>query len=72
MIDECWVAQAIDKNTGFFKTSYSTGTKEEAVKMAKYYRSIGYNAKVYPANEEYDKALEDNSKLYYEQCKLQV
>lgn len=59
-----YVAQAIDKYTKYFKTCYSCDTKEEAVKMAKYYRSIGYNAKVY-TDEEHIIALDKNKEEYF-------
>lgn len=36
-----YVAQAINKYTKFFETCTSCNTKEEAIKYAKYYRSIG-------------------------------
>jgi hypothetical protein len=56
-----YVAQATNKNTGFFMTCTKVDTKEEAIHYAKYYRSIGYNARVY-SDEEYTEALEKDSK----------
>ena len=59
-----YVAQAINKYTKFFETCTSCDTKEEAVKYAKYYRSIGYNAKVY-TDEEHMIALEKDKEEYF-------
>lgn len=59
-----YVAQAIDKRTKFFETCTSCDTKEEAIKYAKYYRSIGYNAKVY-TDEEHMIALEKDKEEYF-------
>lgn len=65
-----YVAQAIDKHTGYFGTSYATDTKESATKTAKYFRSIGYKAKVFAWNE-YLIALEENYIMRCEQMKMQ-
>jgi phosphopantetheinyl transferase (holo-ACP synthase) len=67
---EGYIAQAIDKNTGEFKTSF-VGDKEAALRNAKYYRSIGYNAKVFPADETYTKALNDNYNMMMQQREMQ-
>lgn len=48
---------AIDKNTGYIKTTTSCDI-EDSQKYAKYYRSIGYNAKVL-TYEELDKMLDN-------------
>jgi len=65
-----YIAQAIDKHTGLFRTC-TVADKELATKTAKYYRSIGYNAKVIPA-DEYDKASEENARKRQEQIDLQM
>lgn len=63
-----YVAQAIDKYTKYFKTCYSCDTKEEAVKMAKYYRSIGYNAKVYTDEEHVERLDKEAEERYNNRC----
>jgi hypothetical protein len=64
-----WIAQAIERHTGAFKTCTHYGSKAEAVKCAKYYRSIGYNAKVF-SEEEYPEALEQNKREHETQARL--
>ena len=64
-----YIAQAIDKHTGLFGTCTITD-KESAIKTAKYYRSIGYNAKVF-SRDEYEKASEENAQERKEQIDLQ-
>ena len=64
-----YIAQAIDKNTGLFRTC-TMADKDYAIKTAKYYRSIGYNAKVF-SRDEYEKASEENSRKRQEQINLQ-
>lgn len=44
-MDDVIAVVAIDKHTGFIKTVTSCD-KEDSQRYAKYYRSIGYNAKV--------------------------
>jgi len=65
-----YVAQAIDKNTGFFVTCTHCESKEMAVRTAKYYRSIGYNAKVF-TEDKYEQANKENYNKLREQIKLQ-
>lgn len=45
-----WFAIAIDKGTGYYHTC-SIGNEEFAKRTAKYYRSIGYNARCLPGEE---------------------
>ena len=56
-----YVAQAINKNTKLFVTCTKVDNLKDAYHYAKYYRGIGYNAKVY-TEEEYLIALEENDK----------
>lgn len=64
-----YIAQAIDKHTGLFGTCTITD-KESAIKTARYYRSIGYNAKVF-SRDEYEKASAENLHKRQEQIDLQ-
>ena len=64
-----YIAQAIDKHTGLFGTCTHTDY-ESAIKTAKYYRSIGYNARVIP-EDKYAEAIEENSRKRQEQIDLQ-
>lgn len=64
-----YIAQAIDRHTGIFGTCTITD-KELAYKIAKYYRSIGYRAKVFSA-DEYKAALEENAQMRYAEIKKQ-
>ena len=66
-----YIAQAIEKNTKRFLTCTHCDTKEDAIHYAKYYRSIGYNAKVYDENE-YIIALEKDAEDYKVQRKLEL
>lgn len=67
--DQDWIAQAIERHTGAFKTCAHYGNKQEAAKCAQYYRSIGYNAKVF-SEEEYPEALEKNRQEREKQARL--
>lgn len=67
--DQDWIAQAIERHTGAFKTCTHYGSKAEAVKGAKYFRSIGYNAKVF-SEDEYPEALEQNRQEREKQARL--
>ena len=64
-----WIAQAIDRNTGYFGSCTHYGSKAEAVKGAQYFRSVGYNAKVF-SEEEYPEALEQNRQERDKQARL--
>lgn len=62
---EDWLAIATDRDTGWYKALTICGNKEEAVTYAKYYRSVGYNARALPRekgekylDELYDKHME--------------
>jgi hypothetical protein len=71
MDTENWVAQAIT-NVCMFGTSTVCDSKADAKRYAKYYRSIGYHAKIYNTdNGDYDRAQADNYNRYKEQCYLQ-
>jgi hypothetical protein len=67
--DQDWIAQAIERSTGYFKTCAHYGSKAEAVKGAKYFRSVGYNARVF-SEEEYPEALEQNRQERERQARL--
>jgi hypothetical protein len=67
--EQDWIAQAIDRTTGYFKACTHYGSKADAAKGAKYYRSIGYNARVF-SEEEYPEALKKNSRKREEQRRL--
>lgn len=54
-----WVV-GLDKHTGFNMATTSCD-KEDAQKYAKYYRNIGYNARVF-TYDELDKMLEEEMK----------
>lgn len=69
MNEENYVAQAIDRNTEFFKTN-SCGDYDFAIRTAKYYRSIGYNAKVF-SESEYDNELNKNTEMRNNEIKKQ-
>ena len=56
-----YVAQATNKRTGYFETCTKVDSLKEAYHYSRYYRSIGYNAKVY-SDEEYEKVLEEEYK----------
>lgn len=66
---EDWIAQAIERYTGAFKTCTHYGSRAEAAKCAKYYRSIGYNARVF-SEDEYPEALEKDRQEREEQARL--
>lgn len=59
---------AIDKNTGYIKTTTSCDI-EDSQKYAKYYRSIGYNAKVltYEELEEMQNKESKERKRFYKE-----
>jgi hypothetical protein len=66
-----YVAQAINKHTGEFKTCTHCGeNKELAMREAKYYRSIGYNAKVFDSYETYVAALDANYEMVKRNSKM--
>ena len=65
-----YVAQAIDRNTGYFGTCTWCETKKDARHYARYYRLIGYKAKIF-SDEEYDKANNENAELRHKQTILQ-
>jgi hypothetical protein len=67
--DQDWIAQAIDRTTGYFQACSHYGSKPEAAKCAKYYRSIGYNARIF-SEDEYPEALEKNRQEREEQARL--
>lgn len=63
-----YVAEAIDKHTKLIKTCYLCGTKEEATKIAKYYRGIGYNAKVCTYEEHVKRLDKEAEERYNNRC----
>lgn len=73
-----WIAIAIDKSTGYYKTCTHCSSKEDAMRTAQYYRSVGYNARALQyedacayMDELYDKRKRDidawNRRVHYQQ-----
>lgn len=66
MEDEVVCVVALDKGTGFISTTTSC-SREDSQKYAKYYRSIGYNAKVV-TYEELDLMMEEERRYRMQYC----
>lgn len=66
MEDEVVCVVALDKGTGFIGTTTSC-SREDSQKYAKYYRNIGYNARVV-TYEELDRMMEEEKQYRMQYC----